>query len=106
MKAQADNNRVERSFQVGEQVLLKLHPYAQSSVVKRPFPKLAYKYFGPYVILEKIGSVAYKLQLPDDSMVHLVFHVSQLKAFTPDHTPVHHQLLDLLQLDISEVVPK
>jgi hypothetical protein len=38
--------------------------------------------------------------------VHLVFHVSQLKAFTHDHTPVHHQLLDLLQLDISEVVPK
>jgi hypothetical protein len=39
-------------------------------------------------------------------MVRPVFHVSQLKAFTPDYTPVHHQLPDLPQLDISEVVPE
>jgi hypothetical protein len=91
---------------VGEQVLLKLQPCAQSSVVNRPFSKLAYKYFGHYVILEKIGSVAYKLQLPHGSMVHPVFHVYQLNAFTPDHTPVHHQLPNLPQLDISEVVPE
>lgn len=65
MKIQADRNRVDRNFQVGEQVLLKLQPYAQTSVVNRPFPKLAYKFFGPYTVLKKIGMAAYKLNLPE-----------------------------------------
>lgn len=41
MKKQADKGRSERSFTVGELVFLKLQPYAQSSVVNRPYPKLA-----------------------------------------------------------------
>ena len=50
MKTYAERNRVERQYQVGEQELLKLQPYAQSSVANRPFLKLAFKYFGPYTI--------------------------------------------------------
>jgi hypothetical protein len=48
MKVQAENNRTDHSFQIGDRVLLKLQPYAQGSVVHRPFPKLAYKFFGPF----------------------------------------------------------
>jgi hypothetical protein len=106
MKLQVDQNRTERSFQVGEKVLLKLQPYAQHSVTNRSFPKLAHKYFGPFDISEKIGSVAYRLILPPGSLVHPVFHVSQLKAFTPDHTLVFSQLPDIPSLDIADVSPK
>ncbi|KAK1606952.1 hypothetical protein QYE76_030625 [Lolium multiflorum] len=52
MKMYADSKRTERQFQVGDKVLLKLQPYAQSTVVNRKYPKLAYKYFGPYKIKE------------------------------------------------------
>jgi hypothetical protein len=76
MKTGAYVKRSAREFQVGELVLLKLQPYAQSSVVNRPCPKLSMKLFGPYKILDRIGNAAYKLELPANSKVHPVFHVS------------------------------
>ena len=100
MKLYADKQRQDVTFQVGDSVLLKLQPYAQSSLVNRPFPKLAMKYFGPYTILERIGACAYRLDLPAHSLIHPVFHVSQLKAFVPDHTPVYSDLPVNIQLEM------
>lgn len=105
MKLLADHKRGDKEFQVGEMVLLKLQPYAQSSVVNRPYPKLAYKYFGPYKITAKIGKVAYRLELPDESLIHPVFHVSQLKPFHPDYTPVFTELPKVVDLDAGDLQP-
>jgi hypothetical protein len=42
--------------------------------------KLSPRYIGPFPILEKYGTVAYKLELPPSLVgVHGIFHVSQLK---------------------------
>lgn len=90
---------------MGDQVLLKLQPYSQSSIANRPFPKLAYKYFGPYEVLERIGSVAYRLELPANSLIHLVFHISQLKPFHADYTPIYDELPVLTDLEATAATP-
>lgn len=82
MKSQADKSRTERTFEVGDKVWLKLQPYVQTSISSRSNHKLAFKYFGPYEVESKVGSVAYKLKLPPTSKIHPVFHVSLLKKAT------------------------
>ena len=37
------------------------------------------RFCGPFKILKKVGNVAYKLELPETSRVHPVFHVSRLR---------------------------
>ena len=46
--------------------------------------KLSPKYYGPYKVLQQIGTMAYKLELPASSRVPPVFHVSCLKKVISD----------------------
>jgi len=50
--------------------------------------KLSPKYYGPYKVLQDIGTMAYKLELPATSRVHLAFHVSCLKKVVGDKLPI------------------
>ena len=60
--------------------------------------KLSPRFIGPFEILERIGTVAYRLALPPSmSGVHEVFHVSMLWKYTPD--PAH--VVDLGQIEID-----
>ncbi|KAE8668574.1 hypothetical protein F3Y22_tig00112293pilonHSYRG00241 [Hibiscus syriacus] len=73
MKQHTYKKRTKRVFAVGDTVYLKLQPYRQTSLALRKNLKLATKYYGPYKITEKIGEVAYRLDLPDSSRLHPVF---------------------------------
>ena len=57
--------------------------------------KLSPNYYGPYKVLQKIGTVAYKLELLASSRVHPVFHVSCLKKVIGENIPVQTILLEL-----------
>jgi hypothetical protein len=66
-------------FQTNDHVYLKVSPMKGVSRFEVK-GKLAPRYIGPFPILERCGPVAYILQLPESlSVVHNVFHVSQLK---------------------------
>ncbi|GKB89285.1 ty3-gypsy retrotransposon protein [Tanacetum coccineum] len=79
MRNQANTKRREQSFQEGDYVFVSIQPYRQKTLAKRRYEKLSPRFYGPYRILRKVGLVAYKLELPPDARIHLVFHVSMLK---------------------------
>lgn len=78
MKQNANKRRINKEYQVGEYVYLKLQPYRQVGVAVRRNLKLSARYYGPFEIIEKIGQVAYRLRLLEGSRIHPVFHVSLL----------------------------
>jgi hypothetical protein len=78
-KISADRHKIERSFEVGDLVFLRLQPYRQSSLEKSGVEKLKPRFYGPYRIMRRVGEVAYELELPEGSKIHNVFHMSCLK---------------------------
>ncbi|GJR70428.1 putative reverse transcriptase domain-containing protein [Tanacetum coccineum] len=96
-KSYADLKRKPMEFQVGDKVMLKVSPW--KGVVRfGKRGKLNPRYVGPFKVLEKVGEVAYKLELPKElSRVHNTFHVSNLKKCHADEPLA--VLLDGLHLD-------
>ncbi|GJX11716.1 putative reverse transcriptase domain-containing protein [Tanacetum coccineum] len=83
-KSYVDVRRKPLKFQVGDKVMLKVSPW--KGVIRfGKRGKLNPRYIGPFKVLEKVGAVAYRLELPHQlSRVHSTFHVSNLKKCLSD----------------------
>ncbi|GJY63685.1 hypothetical protein Tco_0465145 [Tanacetum coccineum] len=83
-KSYGDLKRNPMEFQVGDRVMLKVSPW-KGVVHFGKRGKLNPRYVGPFKVLEKVGAIAYKLELPQElSRVHSTFHVSNLKKCYSD----------------------
>ncbi|GJR54759.1 putative reverse transcriptase domain-containing protein [Tanacetum coccineum] len=96
-KSYADVRRKPLEFQVGDRVMLKVSPW--KGVVRfGKRGKLNPRYIGPFKVLAKVGTVAYRLELPQQlSRVHSTFHVSNLKKCLSDEPLAI--LLDEIHID-------
>ena len=96
-KSYADVRRRPLEFEVGNHVFLKV--MSNRGVVRfGKRGKLSPRCIGPFEVLERIGTVAYRLALsPNMTGVHEVFHVSMLRKYTPD--PAH--VVDWGQIEVD-----
>ncbi|GKE74235.1 putative reverse transcriptase domain-containing protein, partial [Tanacetum coccineum] len=78
-KSYADRRRKPLEFEVGDKFMLKVSPW--KGVIRfGKWRKLNPHYIGPFKIIAKVGTLAYRLELPEQlSRVHSTFHVSNLK---------------------------
>nr|GEW84261.1 putative nucleotidyltransferase, ribonuclease H [Tanacetum cinerariifolium] len=96
-KSYADVRRKPMEFKVGDKVMLKVSLW--KGVIRfGKHGKLNLRYIGPFEIIERIGPVAYKLELPEKLHgIHSTFHVSNLKKCLADENLVIP--LEEVQLD-------
>lgn len=95
-KSYADKRRKDLEFAVGDAVFVKIAPMkGVMRFGKRG--KLSPRFIGPFEILERVGTLAYRVALPPRlSSVHNVFHVSMLRKYISNPTHVlSYEMLDL-----------
>ncbi|GJU80552.1 putative reverse transcriptase domain-containing protein [Tanacetum coccineum] len=97
-KSYADLKRKPMEFQVGDKVMLKVSPW--KGVVRfGKRGKLNPRYVGPFKVIERVGEVAYKLELPEElSRVHNTFHVIEQVAARSGMDSKMVELLDNLKV--------
>ncbi|KAL4272934.1 hypothetical protein GQ457_13G011860 [Hibiscus cannabinus] len=96
-KSYVDLKRREIEYVVGDRVFLKVSPWKKVMRFGRK-GKLSPRYIGPYEIVERVGSVAYRLLLPPElERIHDVFHVSMLRKYRSD--PSHVMPVEEIELN-------
>jgi len=78
---QANKYRRHIEYNIGDKVLLSTRHINNPVDKNRPTRKLSPKFIGPYKIIKKVSTTAYKLDLPETLRIHPVFHVSLLKRY-------------------------
>jgi hypothetical protein len=101
----ADERRREVELAVGQNVLLSTINFKLAHPGTR---KLLPKWVGPFKVIERIGKVVYKLELPPNLKMHNVFHVQLLKKYRdngkvqPPPPPI--EIDDSLEYEVERVL--
>ncbi|KAL4273905.1 hypothetical protein GQ457_13G021490 [Hibiscus cannabinus] len=96
-KSYVDLKCREIEYVVGDRVFLKVSPWKKVMRFGRK-GKLSPRYIGPYEIVERVGSIAYRLLLPPElERIHDVFHVSMLRKYRSD--PSHVMPVEEIELN-------
>ena len=95
-KIYVDKHRMNRKFSVGDHVYLRVRA-KKNSLKLGICAKMSPRYCGAFEVLERIGSVAYRLALHARTRYHNVFHVSFLKKYV--HDPNHVIDWDVIQME-------
>ena len=101
MKKWTDRKCMFCEFKERDQVLVKLYQHERIRGMDKSFMR---RYEGPFIMLKKIGNVAYKVKLLKTlSQLHPIFHVSLLKSF---HKNSHDLSRDVLERALTDVRDK
>ena len=104
-KSYADQRRRDLEFAVGDLVFVKISPL-RNVVRFGKRGKLSPRFVGPFPILERIGTLAYRVNLPEKMAgVHNVFHVSHLRKCVHDSNIVINPN-ELEELDVEPEASK
>lgn len=90
MKADHESQRRDLEFALGDWVWVHLQYRSAVGITPQSPGKLSQCYYGPFRVLESIGTVSYRLELPSGACIHNVFHVALLKKYegAPPVAPV------------------
>jgi hypothetical protein len=104
-KAQADKKRTFAMYNTGDKVMLNTKNFKFKCTGVR---KLMPRWCGPFTIVEAVGLVAYRLDLPANLKMHNVFHISSLKQYHEDARtvlpPPPELVNDSLEYDVEAVM--
>ncbi|GJT14907.1 putative reverse transcriptase domain-containing protein [Tanacetum coccineum] len=102
-KSYADVRRKPLEFQIGDKVMLKVSPW--KGVIRfGKRGKLNPRYIGPFKIIDKVGTVAYRLELPEQlSRVHSTFHVLNLKKCMVDKLYFIEEPVEIMDREVKRL---
>ena len=95
-KSYADSKRKDIRYEIGEKVFLKVSPWKKVMRFGKK-GKLSPWFIKLYEVIEKVGPVEYRLDLPPElEKIHNVFHVSMLRRYRSD--PSHVVSSEMIEL--------